>query len=80
MPYLGIFDSNLKRILSYLKSAPSNLFNSKISGRKQKYLNLGPQTPYLGIFRLELKTILSYLKSAPSNLSNFKIFWKTENN
>ena len=36
MPYLGIFfDWNLKRILSYLKSAPSNLSKYKFSARKK---------------------------------------------
>ena len=41
------------RLLSYLKSAPSNLPICKISQKKQKYLNLRPKIPDLGIFRPE---------------------------
>ena len=37
--------------ISYMKSAPSNLSNWKISGKK--YLNSGPKMRYLGIFGLE---------------------------
>ena len=44
---------NLKKLLSYFKSAPSNLSNGKISQKNQKCLNLGPKMPYLGIFGLE---------------------------
>ena len=41
----------LKRILSYLKSVPSNLlYNSKIL--RKKCLNLEPKISYLGIFGL----------------------------
>ena len=54
MPYLGVFfDWNLKRILSYMKSAPSNLSNCKISRKKQNCPNLGPKMFYLGIFGLK---------------------------
>ena len=53
MPGLGIMGLELKIILSYLKSAPSNLSNCKVSRIKQKYLNLGPNMPYLDIFGLE---------------------------
>ena len=47
---------NLKTSLSYLKSAPSNLSNCKISRKiqnfekRQKCLSLGPKMPYLNIF------------------------------
>ena len=41
------FDWNLKRILSYLKSAPLNLPNRKILGKKQKCLIFGPKMTYL---------------------------------
>ena len=45
---------NLKAILSYLKSAFSNLSNCNISQKKkQKCLNFGSKMPYLGIFCLE---------------------------
>ena len=40
----------LKTLLSYLKSAPSNLSICKISQKKQKCWNLGPKMAYLGIF------------------------------
>ena len=56
MPYLGVFfDWNLKTILSYMKSAPSNLSNCKISRKKQNCLNLGPKMFYLGIFGLKFQ-------------------------
>ena len=42
----------LKMLLSYLKSAPSNLSIWKISRKKKSCLNLGPKIPYLGVFRL----------------------------
>ena len=53
--YLGTFALEFfKKLLSYLKSAPSNLSNCEISQKKnekQKCLNLGPKIPYL-IFRI----------------------------
>ena len=52
---------NLKPILSYLKSAPSNLSKWKISG-KNKCLNFGPKMPYLGIFGLELENNIIMFK------------------
>ena len=88
MPYLGIFDQkcmisvflgwNLKTILSYLKSAPSNLSNCKVL-HKKKCLSFGPKMPDLGIVDWNLKTIFSYLKSPPSNLSDCKVFRKNKN-
>ena len=88
MPYFGIFDQkymisvflgwNLKTILSYLKSAPSNLSNCKVS-HKKKCLSFGPKMPDLGIVDWNLKTIFSYLKSPPSNLSDCKVFRKNKN-
>ena len=54
MPDLCIFELEFETIFSYLKSAPSNLSNCKISQKKtQKCLNLEPKMPYLGIFGLE---------------------------
>ena len=54
MPYLGTFGLEFfKKLLFYLKSAPSNLPNCGIlqkKPQKQKCLNLGPKIPYL-IFR-----------------------------
>ena len=65
--------------MSYLKSAPSNLSNCKIS-RKNKMLNFGPKMPYLGIFWARIFTKLLWdLKSVPFSLSNFKIFWTSKN-
>ena len=58
MPYLGILGLEFKKLLSYMKSAPSNLSNCKISQKKQKSLNLGPKMPYLGIFWLEFEKII----------------------
>ena len=55
MPYLGIFGLELKKLLSYLKSAPWNLSNYKILRKKPTYLNLGPKMPDLGIFGLEFE-------------------------
>ena len=49
MPYLGVLGSNFKRILSYLKSAPSKFF------AKKKFLKFGPKMSDLGIFGLEFE-------------------------
>ena len=51
--FLVFLDWNLKTILSYLKSAPSNLSNCKTLRKNKKCLNLGPKEPYLDIFGLE---------------------------
>ena len=45
----------MKKVLSHLKSAPSNLSNYKISQKKQKFLNLGLKVPYFGLFRQEFE-------------------------
>ena len=55
MPYLVFLHWNLKKLLSYLKLAPQNLPNCKISRKKQKCLNLGPKVFNSGIFGLELE-------------------------
>ena len=44
-----------KKLLSYLKSAPSNLSTSKFSRKKQKYLTLRSKMPDLYIFGLEFE-------------------------
>ena len=60
MPYFDFLGWNLKIILSYLKSAPSNLSNCKIS-RKNKMLKFGTKNVYLRIFGLEfLNTIVIF--------------------
>ena len=46
---------NLKTILPYLKSAPSNLSDCKNFTKKQKCLNLGPKMCNSGIFGPEFK-------------------------
>ena len=48
MPYFGSFGPDFKNLYPYLKSAPSNLSNGKIS--RKKSLNLGLKMRYLGIF------------------------------
>ena len=71
----GYFEAAiLKKLLSYLKSTPSNLPNSKNFGKKQKCLNQGQKMPCLRI----LKNYLSYSKPAPTKLSNCKISKKKE--
>ena len=40
---------NFEKLLSYLKSAHSNLSNCWISPKKKKCLNLGPKISYLGV-------------------------------
>ena len=44
-PYLGI----LKKVIPFLKSAPSN--SSKTKSREKKTINLGPKMPYLGVLK-----------------------------
>ena len=58
-----------EKVLSYLKSTPSNSSNSKISWKLRKCLNLRPKMLYLCIFGL-------YFKSTPSSFLNLRISWK----
>ena len=68
-----LLGQNLKKILSYFKSGPSNFPICKISQKKKKkkILNLGPNRPYLGTFGLEFDkaivnseiSILEFLKN-----------------
>ena len=82
MAYLEIFDQKrliwkflariLNIILSYLKSALSNLSHCKILRKKQKCL--------IWVFlSWNFKKLLSYLKSASSNFPNCKISRKNKN-
>ena len=57
-PILVFSGWNLKIILPYLKSVPSNLSNCWVLCKKQK-LNLEPEIPYLGVLSNNLKKILS---------------------
>ena len=64
--YFGVV--NLKNLLSYLKSAPSNFPKCNISC-KNKTSKFGTKMPYLGIFRLKFEETVVILKSLPSNFS-----------
>ena len=73
-----------EKLLSYLKSAPSNLWNCKVSF-KTKELSTWDQKCF--IFDLlkntlllgqNLKKLFSNLKLAPSNLWNCKVLFKTK--
>ena len=70
--YLGIFELEfLKKLLSYLKSAPSNLSNCKIFGKKLKRLSLGPKMAYLDIFGLEFENnIIMFETNTPKKCLN----------
>ena len=71
--FLVFLDWSLKRILSYLKSAPSNLSNCKIL-RKNKMPKFGEKNALSVHFWARIfKIFLSYLKSAPSNLSKMSL-------
>ena len=66
----------LKPILSYLKSASSNLLNFKFSS-KIKISKFGTKNALFGYFWARIfQKLLSYLKSTPSKLSNWKLLWK----
>ena len=77
MPYMGIFGQELeKKLLSYVKSEPSNLSICKIL-RKNNNTQICDQKCLIYVFLVwNLEKILSYLKSATSNLSNYKILRK----
>ena len=54
MLYLDIFGLEIKKkLLSYLKSAPLNLSNCKVSRNNAKMPEFGTKMPYLGIFGQE---------------------------
>ena len=75
---MAFLDWNLKTIVSYLKSAPSNLSNGKISWDKKmpKFRTKNS----LGIFGLEFKKkLMSHFKSAPLKLPNCKNLQKNKN-
>ena len=89
MPNRVFLDWNLKTILSYLKLAPPNLPNYKIS-RKNKNAKIWDQKCLIWVFLTKnaifgyfwatiLKELLSYLKSAPSNLFTCKISRQNKN-
>ena len=79
MSCFGIFRKEFQKLLlPYLKSAPSNFSLCKISQKKQKCLNFGPNSLFWQIWGRNLQTILWYLKSAPSILFNYKILQRTK--
>ena len=59
-----------RKLLIYLKSAPSDLSNCKLSQKKTKIAKFRTKNT---LFGYGLKKLLSCLKSAPSNLSKCKI-------
>ena len=71
MPHLGVLGNNFEKVLSYLKSAPSNL------KMKIKMLKFGTKNSWFcGFLGWNWKILKSYLKSAPSELPDCKILRK----
>ena len=69
----------VKKLLPFLKSAPSNLPVCKTS-RKHKNASIWELKGLIwAVLEWDLQTILSYSKSTPSNLFNCKIWWKNKN-
>ena len=86
MPKFGIknalfgyfWERFLEKLLSHLKSPPSNLSICKNLG-KTKMPKFGIKNALFGYFWARIfKKLLSYLKSARSNLSNCKISQKNK--
>ena len=50
IPYLSIFEQELKKLLSYLKSAASNLSICKILEKKTITSKFGTKNTFFGIF------------------------------
>ena len=68
---------NLKSILVYLKSAPSNLSNCNISGKKQKCLNLEKKKNALfGYFRAGILKQYWYIWNQHPRICLIAIFWE----
>ena len=62
----------LKKLLSYLKLAPSNLSKENVL-RQTKRIKFGTKISVIFVFWTEVsKTLLLYLKSEPSRLSKMK--------
>ena len=79
MPYLRILDWNLKNLLSYLKLAPSNLSDCKISWKNQKAYIRDQKCLIWVILDWNSKKVLSYSKSASWALSYGKVWRKNKN-
>ena len=68
MPYFGFFVVEFKKLLSYLKSAPSTLSNCKILQNNKNAKIWDPKRHIWVILGQNFKTLFSYLKPATSNL------------
>ena len=79
MHYLDILGFNFEKLLSYLKSVPSNLSNCKVSCKNKNAKMWNQKCLILIFFGWNLKILFSYLKSASSNLCNCKISCKNKN-
>ena len=53
---IGYFRLEFQGLMSYLKSASSNLLTCKVSSKNKETLNLGPKKPYLAIFGLQFNS------------------------
>ena len=61
---MGILGWKLKKLMSYLKLASSNLLTCEVLSKNKKTLKLEPKRPYLGVFGCNLiKTIIKFLIS-----------------
>ena len=56
--FFECFGQQFENLLSYLKSAPSNLLCCKVLCKKLKFLNLGPKIPDFRILGLEFENII----------------------
>ena len=83
-PFWVFSDWNLKKLMSYLPSAPSSLSKYQKSskttanGTKKWNQKMEPKMVYLGISAAKFEKLLLYLKSASSNLPKCKKLFKTK--
>ena len=81
-PFLKILDWNLKKLMSYLKSTPSNLSKYQKLSKTATITTTTESETKIALFgyfwgRI-FKNLFSYLKSALSNLSNCKFCEETK--
>ena len=77
--YLGVLDSNFKKLLSYMQSTPSKFRTCKV-WYKKKNPEIWDQKCLIWVFLgWNLKKLLSYLKSLHSSLSNCNVWCKNKN-
>ena len=79
MPCLVVYFSNFENLLPYLKTAASNLLNSKVWRKNKFRLNWDQNCLISGIFGLEFRKIMVILESTVLNLSIFKVLCKKKN-